>query len=315
MRQTPSIAEIQPTPRFSDLGAPMHSYAPTSAVPLDQAHGLRQMFACPRQHLVPLVHNPHVAFGGVAMERLCAAFAERQLATLVVDAADTASIPNELASVDLSACIETLSSKVSFLAARGLPMRWLDARGTSAGFLNALTDAAPRSDVVLVHASASDLARLFSGRMPRPLLLAADQPDSLTHAYASMKLLSQRLGVMAFDLLLAAQGPSSRMARIADRLARCADRFLGAALGDWAAVDPTGADHLPPEPALARLAAGQLDRSGSISGGISIGNVMANVMGSGMGMGMGMDNSGDEHVAPRRPSASPFFGARTGYAN
>ena len=29
------------------------------------------------------------------------------------------------------------------------------------------------------------------------------------------------------------------MARIADRLASCADRFLGAAVGEWAVVDPT----------------------------------------------------------------------------
>ena len=143
--------------------------------PRDQAHGLRRMFAASRQRLVPLVHNPFATFGGIGMERLCAAFAERGLHTLVVDAADTASTPQELAGIDLAACAQQLSRSVSFLAARGLPMRWLDSRGLTTGFLQALSEAAPRADVILVHAGASDLARMFAGRAPRPLLLAADR--------------------------------------------------------------------------------------------------------------------------------------------
>jgi hypothetical protein len=227
-------------------------------VPQDQAHGLRQLFAAAHQRFVPLVQNPHVAFGGVAMERLCAAFGEQRLHTLVVDAADTASSAHELAQVDLSACIEPLSPSVSYLAARGLPMRHLDARGTTGGFLDALAEAAPRADVVVVHAGASDIARLFARRMPRPILQAADAPDSLTHAYASMKLLTQRLGVMSYDLLIAAPGESPRVPRIADRLADCADRFLGAALHDWALADPSVDPDLPLAPDLRRLAGDQL---------------------------------------------------------
>ena len=229
-----------------------------SAAIQDQADGLRRMFAATRQRFVPLVHNPFVAYGGIAMERLCASYSERRLHTLVVDAADTASTPHELTSVDLSACIEPLSASVSFLAARGLPMRWLDSRGSTASFLAALGEAAPRAVVVLVHASATDLGRLFAGRRPRPVLLAADVPESLTHAYASMKLLSRRLGVLAFDLLLAAEGEPRRMQRIADRLADCADRFLGAALGGWAVADPTDTELDNLDPALRRLAAAQL---------------------------------------------------------
>lgn len=236
----------------------MREFSPHRHAPLDQAHGLRQLFAAQRQRFVPLVHNPHVAFGGVAMERLCAAFAENGLQTLVVDAADTASAAHELAQVDLSACIERLSGSVSYLAARGLPMRWLDARGATGGFLSALVEAAPRADVILVHAGASDIARLFARRTPRPILQAADRPDSLTHAYASMKLIAQRLGVMAFDLVVAADGASPRVPRIADSLADCADRFLGAALADWALADPTGDPDEPVPAALRRLAAGQL---------------------------------------------------------
>ena len=93
---------------------------------------------------------------------------------------------------------------MSYLAARGLPLRHVDTRGSSAHFLDRLQAAAPQARVVLVHAGAPDLARLFGRRALRPLLLAADQPDSLTHAYAAMKLLVMRCALMSYDLLLAA---------------------------------------------------------------------------------------------------------------
>ena len=119
--------------------------APTSrrsASPRDQAHGLRQLFAGAALRFVPLVHNPQVPGAGAVMERFCAAFAEQGLHTLVVDAADTASPPHELATVDLPACVERLSPQVSYLAARGLPMHYLDSRATLTGFLTALRSAA-----------------------------------------------------------------------------------------------------------------------------------------------------------------------------
>lgn len=234
----------------------------TVQTPFDQAHGLRQLFAAARQRFVPLVHNPHVACAGVAMERLCAAFATQGRHTLVVDAADSATAPHELAQVDLSACIEPLAADVSYLAARGLAQRHLDSRGSTAGFLTLLGEAAPRADVVLVHGGASDLGRMFACRAPRPILLVSDDLESLTHAYASMKRLSQRLGVLAFDLVVAADargsGQLDQLQRIADRLADCADRFLGAALADWALVDPTRDVDEPLPAALCRIAAAQL---------------------------------------------------------
>ncbi|MEK8048900.1 flagellar biosynthesis protein [Ideonella sp. DXS22W] len=207
--------------------------------PVDQAHGLRQLFAGSRQRFVPLVHNPHVGFGGVVMERLCTAFAGAGLRTLVVDAADTASAPHELAAVDLAACIERLSPSVGYLAARGLPMRYLDHRASTAGFLQALSVAAPQADIVLVHAGASDLRRLFSGRAPRPVLMAGLRPDSLTEAYAAMKLLGQRLGPLTYDTVVVGDMSARRARQTAERLAQCADHFLGAAIGCWAVVDPT----------------------------------------------------------------------------
>ena len=94
------------------------------------------------------------------------------------------------------------------------------------------------ADVVLVHAGASELAALFARRAVRPLLLADDRPGSVTHAYAALKLLAQRAGLMAHDLLLAAAPHSPRAERIAMQLARCADDFLGAVLHDCGAHRP-----------------------------------------------------------------------------
>jgi hypothetical protein len=206
--------------------------------PADQADGLRRMFAGSRVRFIAVASNPHVAFAGVLLERLCAACTELGRRVLVVDAADTSPAPGELSLLELAGCVEPLSEHVSYLAARGLPLRHVDARGSTSAFLDAAAHAAPGADVVLVHAGAADLSRLFARRAPRPVLLAADHPASVTHAYASMKLLVQRNALMAFDLLLAAGEHSPRRDRIADQLAGCADNFLNAVLHRWAAVDP-----------------------------------------------------------------------------
>lgn len=226
--------------------------------PLDQAHGLRQRFAGQQCRFVPLVHNPQVASAGVVMERLCAAFGAQGLRTLVVDAADSASPPHQLATVDLAACIETLSSQVSYLAARGLPMHYLDNRATMAGFLEALRMAAGTADVVLLHAGALDMRRIFAGRAPRPVLLADDRADSLTQAYGAMKLLSQRLGALSYDLVVADDVSAARAQSLGERLADCADHFLGAALRRVAQLDPQSLPTAPLRADLCGLAIDQL---------------------------------------------------------
>lgn len=227
--------------------------------PRDQAHGLRQLFAGHQAILLPLVHNPHVDGVGAVMERLCAAFAEQGLRTLVVDAADSASPPNELAAVDLAACIEPLSAQVSYLAARGLPVHYLDSRASMVGFIEALQGAARQVDVVLLHAGALDLRRMFSGRTPRPVLLAGNRPESLTHAYTSMKLLSQRLGALGYDLVIAGDVAPRRARKMADRLTECADHFLGAALRQVAVLDPLAPPNTPLPLDLLRLAASHVE--------------------------------------------------------
>ena len=101
-----------------------------------------------------------------------------------------------------------------------------------------------------MHAPATELARLFArsaelarrsgdeSALVRPLLLADDRPASVTHAYAALKLLTQRAGLVVHDLMLAAAPNSPRAERIAIQLATCADDFLGAVLRDWVRLDP-----------------------------------------------------------------------------
>ena len=225
-----------------------------SSYPADQAHGLRQMFAHNRVRFVPVVANPHVAFGGVMLERLCTAFGEQGAHVLVIDAGERSPAPKEMAALELSECIETLSPQVSYLAARGLPVRYVDAQGSTASFLQAAADAAPQADVVIVHATESDLCRLFVRSDARPLLLADDRPSSVTHAYGAMKLLNQRAGLVVFDLLLCASPSSPRAERIAMQLATCADDFLGAVLRDWLQIDPASDAREAPTSALRRWA-------------------------------------------------------------
>jgi hypothetical protein len=229
---------------------------------LDQADGLRRLFAHSRACVVPVVSNPNVAFGGVMLERLCTAFAEHGKHTLVVDAGERANAPTEMAFFDLAECIEPLSARVSYLAARGLPVRFVDASGSTAPFLQAVMDAAPHADVLLVHAGASDLCRLFArtaaAETTRPLLLADDRPASVTHAYAAMKLLTQRAGLVVHDLLLGAAPQSPRAERIAMQIATCADDFLGAVLRDWVRIDPACDASEAPTPELRRLVREQL---------------------------------------------------------
>jgi flagellar biosynthesis protein FlhG len=226
--------------------------------PPDQAHGLRRLFAQAGVRLVPVVSNPHMAFSGTLLERLCSALSEQGARTLLVDASENAPPAHELAVIGLADCIEPLSGEVSYLAARTLPLRYADTQGSTAPFLQAVIDAAPQTDIVLVHAGASELSRMFARQtlatQVRPLLLAGDHPASVTHAYAAMKLLAMRARLMVFQLLLGAAPTSPRAERIAAQLALCADTFMGALLHDWAQVDPAShaAEALPP--ALVRLA-------------------------------------------------------------
>ena len=240
----------------------------------DQAAGLRQMFAGACARFIPVVSNPHVACGGVLLERLSTAFAEHGARVLVVDAGERAATPGEMAMIDLAECVERLTPQVAYLAARGLAIRFVDAGGSTRGFLERAAEAAPGCDVVIVHAPASELCRMFAhGRrgdslagadVPCPIVVADDRPPSVTHAYASMKLLAQRAGLVVSELLLGAAPQSPRAERIAAKLAGCADNFFAGVLRDWAWIDPAGDPCDAPGSDLRRLVASRFENHAAI---------------------------------------------------
>lgn len=241
-------------------------YASSGPMPLDQADGLRRLFAGTRHRVLALAANPHVAFGGVVLDRLATTLAALGRHVLVADAASGSPEPHELARLDLTSGIERIGPRLAYLPARGLPRSHVDTRGSASSFVDALHAACPVADLLLVHADATDLARIFVRRAVRPLLLGADHPESIKHAYASAKLLATRSGLVTFDLLLAAAAHSPRVGAIASSLAQCAENFLGAVLHDWALVDPAASahpdDHDPELAGLHRLLHAQLALAG-----------------------------------------------------
>jgi hypothetical protein len=254
----------------------MRSFDPSIPSVLDQADGLRRLFTegpGRRTQALAVVSNPHGVDGGLMLERLCSTLVDARRNVLVIDAAERSPVPRDLAAVDLAACVEPLSARVSYLAARGLVMRHVDSRGGAGGLLDAVARAAPHADVLMLHATASDLARVFATHSPwrhvaasgegdaliRPILLADDHPNSVTHAYASMKWLARRGGLWTSDLLLAVSPRSPRARAIPGQLAECADRFIGALLCQVACVDPDEPATAPAPKSLHSLVAAQLD--------------------------------------------------------
>ncbi len=228
------------------------------AGPQDQADGLRRLFAGRRRAVLPLVANPHVAFGGQVLDRLAATLAQMQRQVLVLDAAASSPPPPELAAVDLALCVESVSPRIGYLPAGGLATAFVDTRGSAEGLIDAAQRAAPSCDVIVVHADAPDLVRIFRRRPARPVLLGADHPESIKHAYAGAKLLALRGQMPTFDLLLATPPNSPRAEAIVKSLAGCVEGFLGGLLQHHARIDPAGDADGPADPALAALLAAQL---------------------------------------------------------
>ena len=234
------------------------STAPEARAANDQAAGLRRLFGSARKRFIALAHNEQVAQSSLVIDRLCDAAAALGLHTLVVDTADSAPAPHEMALIDLPSCVEVVSDDLSYLAARGLPIRHVDTQGRCTAFLEALEHAAPLADLVLVHAGTVDLARLFAGQRLRPLLLGADTPRAMTEAYASLKRLALRPGWLAHDLLIVADPDGPRTERLGESLAECAERFLGAAIHDCVVIDPRADAATTPDARLIHLLRAQM---------------------------------------------------------
>jgi flagellar biosynthesis protein FlhG len=235
-----------------------HTLASGAGAANDQAAGLRRLFGSSRKRFVALVHNDQVPQSALVIDRLCEAAAALGLHTLVADAADNAPAPREMALIDLPSCIERVSDDVSYLAARGLPIRHVDTRGRCGAFLEAIERAAPHADLFLVHANTTDLVRLFAPRPVRPIIVGADAPSAMTEAYANLKRLALRPGWLAHDLVIVADPNGPRTERLGESLAECAERFLGAAIHDCVVIDPS--EHAPnlADPHLMQLLREQL---------------------------------------------------------
>ncbi|NDY94023.1 MinD/ParA family ATP-binding protein [Ideonella livida] len=224
----------------------------------DQADGLRRMFQVSRLRLMPVVANVQVAAAPQLLERLALALVELGAQVLVVDAADNAPHPHELVDIDLAAAVEALGPQVRYLAARGLPRRHVNARGSCEAWLSTVEQVAAGADVVLLHAQASDLARMLGHREVCPVLTCGLDAAGLTEAYAAMKLLTTRLGLKAFDLVVAADARARPAQQVADRLVQCGDAFLGTVLRHRLPLDCAAGARGPAELGLSRLVADHL---------------------------------------------------------
>src|SRR5207237_3297836 len=117
--RAPGRSQAGPHPLGGSPDVPVGRGADMSRpAPLDQADGLRRLFAHARVQFIPVASNPHVAFGGVMLERLCAAFGEHGRHTLVRAPGEHAPAHAEMATMELAECSEGLSPQVSYLAAR-----------------------------------------------------------------------------------------------------------------------------------------------------------------------------------------------------
>lgn len=230
-----------------------HAPTPSTGAPADQADGLRRLFAGRVRHIAPLVANPHVAFSGVVLERITTTLHSLGASTLLVDAADSSPPTRDMACLDLAACVEQLDQRTAYLAARGLPRSHVNTRGSAASLLTALGAVAPHADMVVLHGEMLDLARIFPRCEVRAMLITSDHVEAVKHAYAAIKILAQRCGLMTYDLLMVAPAGSRRARAIVASLSSCAEGYMGALMNSWAHIDPAVDVTEPPGTDLCRL--------------------------------------------------------------
>ncbi|UZD55753.1 hypothetical protein [Caldimonas aquatica] len=202
---------------------------------VDQAHGLRRLFAHHTVHLLPVAANPHTPGSHLLLEGLCHGLAAQDLHTLVVDAAPSVyttgvDVAGALArDLDLGQWIDEFDAHTSVLAAApGSLACFGEAQGSASLLFEALREAAPSADVVLFHADASVLSGLFAGRRVRPLVFSGDDAESLKHAYASIKVLVHYAGLLDHAVVMDCAQQAIGVPPAALRLLRCAADFLAA---------------------------------------------------------------------------------------
>lgn len=204
----------------------------------DQAAGLRRLFDHNRSQIVPVVANVLAGEATAYLHALACAFIAKGARVLVVDAADTAPAANEWLDMDIGACVRRFSDRLAYLAAPGAARRYVDARGSARGWLWRVQSTVLSARVVLVHASARDLARLIGADdWQVPVLLCGRQAQAITEAYTQLKLIAARCGHANADLLVGVDDCAPNRAtaaptplQIAKRLDACADTFLGGSI-------------------------------------------------------------------------------------
>jgi hypothetical protein len=238
------------------------AWGPAPQVSSDQAAGLRQRFVHRPPCFVALLSNPQVATHAQMMDLFCSALIACGRHVLLVDGGESAPAvasprgpqPQPQLQLQLQLHAEALAPGLHYLPARHLLTRQVDLAGQAGDMLPLQADACPQADAVVVHAPAAELARVFRGRLARPVVLGGPSPQAITHAYAGIKLMVQRAHLLTYALLLAAAPQSARTSRIARQMGACADTYLGAVLSDWTALPAAPSALDEPPASLKRLA-------------------------------------------------------------
>jgi hypothetical protein len=195
----------------------------------DQAHGLRRLFSYHAVHLLPVVANPCLPGSPALLEGLCQGLAAQGLHTLVVDAVPGGGLDIADAltrDLDLGQWIVDADALTSVLAVGPTLASFGQVEGAPSLLFESLREAVPSADVVMFHADANTLAGLFRARRVRPLVLAGDDPQALTHAYASIKILALSAGLRRHAVVLDTGAPVSGTCPAATSLVRCVRDFL-----------------------------------------------------------------------------------------
>ena len=203
---------------------------------MDQAHGLRRLFAQQTLHFMPVVSNPYVKRSAVLLDKLCQGLTGQGMHVLVVDATPHPSLRGvNLLDVmrrdlNLGQWVDELDSHVSVLTV-GSSFEDLASRTDMRQRLfEFLRESAPTADLILFHADALATSRVFAEQAVRPLVLSTDDPASITEVYASIKLLVQCGHLHKHSMVLDLLGKIRGLPNCAVRLGKCVQDFLGAQL-------------------------------------------------------------------------------------
>ena len=211
---------------------------------------------------VPVVSNPHVAFGGVLLERLCTALRRARRGTLVVDAAE-ARQRGRRDGADRPRAVHRAAVAAGLLPRRARPADPLRrcTRARRARSSARCRSRAAGSTSCSSTPARSELCRLFARRTrcstaPVPAALADDRPASVTHAYASMKLLAQRAGLRGATTCCSAPRRARRAPSASPtQLAACADTSSARCCATGCGSTRPATPREPPGAGLRRLVA------------------------------------------------------------